>query len=99
MGVCIRYRCERNSSAEITKEIDPKECEHDQGALMDSGDKIVGEEIDVWVKGVKPQKIGLVGGFSGRHKTQTFQTSTDTYASLLQSFAPIENAEVSKKNN
>lgn len=92
IGVCMRYRCERDSSAEISKEISPKVCQNDGGAHMDLGDKIEGEIIDVWVKGIKPQDLKKLGGYSARHKSQGFQTWDATYAALVQPFVHIENA-------
>lgn len=92
IGICLRYRCERDSSVEIKKEVYPKECKHDPAANMDLGTTIRGEILDIWIKGIRRLNVEKVGGHTGRHSTNTINSKVDTYASLIQPFVHTENA-------
>ena len=93
VGLHVRYVCKRDGSAEIIKELNPKEAILDkEKSILDKGSKIKCNSFFVLVKGTKRIKISKKGGHTGRHSTQNFNTKTYTYAEITKPFEHILNA-------
>lgn len=97
VGVCIRYSCERDSLAKITKERVPKSCTHNSKAYMDYGDQIRGKNIAVYVAGRRPLRSVKVSAYSGTHSNSILETNNTTYAELTQAFENIVNSAAKQK--
>ena len=80
VGRCIKYNCNRDSSAEIKKELEPKLARHRPASSLNFGDLVKGRDIMFFYQGIRPLKPTVIGGHSGRHKAQALNTRSFTYA-------------------
>lgn len=91
LGQLRKYTCERNSSAEIAQELNPKKSIYDPLSKLNMGDKIQAEKIIVYVAN-SVIRFSVLGGHSGRHKSQYVKTKCFTYAKITFPFRHILNA-------
>lgn len=92
VGVCFRYKCERDSSAQITAERDPKKCEFNKKAHLNLGDQIRGKTVVAYVAGRRPIRISKGSNYSATHSIGHFETEANTYAELTEAFENIVNS-------
>lgn len=96
LGYCTKYVCDRNSSAEIMKELNPKVSKCNPNSKLNLGDKLDCESLFVLITGffkADPETIN----HSGRHKAQKVSTKKFTYAEITRPFEHIANAAEKKK--
>ncbi|MCU0390881.1 MAG: hypothetical protein MUE81_07170 [Thermoflexibacter sp.] len=91
IGFCFKYSCDRDSSAEIKKELSPKKAILKESSKLDLGTKLVCLKLFFLVRGKKPITADVINN-SGRHKAQLIATKDFTYAEITQPFAQIANA-------
>lgn len=82
-----RYKCERDSSAFITKELEPKIALINPSSLLDLNDGIRGKTI--FVLTILPIGKPRVEKGSGRHKAQYYETNDFTFAKIEKIFPSI----------
>lgn len=92
VGVCIRYTCERDSLAKITKERNPKECAYNEKAHLNTGDQIRGKSVVVYVASRRLVRRSKASGYSATHSNGYFETGEKTYAELTQEFQNLVNS-------
>lgn len=98
IGLSVKYKCKRDGSAEITKELDPKEFKVDKNSNLNLGDKLDANHLFIIVNNIKKIKPQKVGGHSGRHSSQKMNTKDFTYAEISKPYSHIENALENKKS-
>lgn len=99
LGLSVKYSCERDGEAIITRELNPKKAIVRNESALNKGDKIRASEFICIVqnpKSIKPKKL-KGKKFSGRHNAQTFQTKDKTFAQIKKPFTHIINALEKKK--
>lgn len=89
LGRVTKYVCERDGSAEIIKELDPKEGVYSKESNLNLGDKIRSESFYVLVSGNKRLRKKKKGGQSGRHNSQIIKPRTYTFAEITKPFNHI----------
>ena len=87
LGRVIKYEYSRNASAEILKELNPKEYKYKFSSTLDLGTKIQAESIYLIAKHLKRLKLDLVNE-SGRHKASKGIIDNYTFAEIKY---PLEN--------
>jgi len=87
-GKCRKYNCKKNSEASIRKELNDKTKKAHISSYVDLGDKIMGENLALYVKTVKSLKIEVVN-YTGRHKAQQTSTDCHTFAEVTLQFHNI----------
>lgn len=87
LGRVIKYECSRNASAEILKELNPKEFRCKVTSNLDLGTKIQAESIYLITCQLKRLKLDLVNE-SGRHKASKGIIENFTFAEIKY---PLEN--------
>lgn len=93
----VRYECDRNSSAEILKEVNPKKAKFNLKSNLNCGDKISADAITFYYQGLKKISIALGGNArTGTHTGQIIITKTFTYAIIKIPYSHIINAQNSK---
>lgn len=97
IGLSLKYKCKRDGTAEITKELDPKEAIVDEKSNLNNGDKLNANSFYVLVKNIRKIKPSKIGGHTGRHSSQKMNTRNFTYAEITKPYAHIQNALESKK--
>jgi hypothetical protein len=90
LGRLTKYKCERNSSAEILKELNPKKFVYCEGSRLDTGDLIKSEAILVLVS--RMLAFSKAANVSATHSAQKCSTSCFTFAEITKPFAHIEAA-------
>jgi len=91
IGICQKYKCSRNSSATVKKELNPLEFLKCNTSKLKLDDCLVAEDLFFFTKGYKKLRISLINE-SGRHKAQTTDTSSYTYAEITKPFEHIMKA-------
>ena len=94
IGRCIKIHCDRNSSAEIAKELTPKEYRISKASALNLGDTLKALKISVLLEGIRPPKgkdFELVNE-SGRHKAQKYVSQSYTHAVIVVPFSHIQHA-------
>jgi hypothetical protein len=85
IGRVIKYNCQRDGFAEITKELNPKEPILISFSKLNKGDSINANTFYVLVKGTVPLRLKKVH-FSGAHNAQEMYPSDYTYAQVIVAF-------------
>jgi len=96
LGQCMKYVCDRNSSAEILKEVLENKKLINCNSKTNIGDKLYCEGLFLLVKGVKRLKIDLEN-LTHTHKAQKTVTKNYTYAEITKPFEHIVNALEKRK--
>ena len=97
IGLTLKYSCKRDGSAEIKKELNPKKYKINKDSNLELGDKLRANLFYVLVEGIKKIKPTKLGGHSGRHNSQIFNTNKFTYAEISKPFEHIVNALEKRK--
>jgi len=97
IGLSLKYKCKRDGSIEITKELEPKEFLFDRNSNLNIGDKLEANSLYVIVKNVRKIKTQKIGGHTGRHSSQKMNTKDYTFAEITKPFSHIQNALENKK--
>lgn len=92
IGLSIKYKCKRDGSAEIMKELEPKIPIVDEKSNLNINDKLQANELFFIVKNIKKLNPAKVGGHTGRHSSQVVKTKHYTYAEISKPFLHIQNA-------
>ncbi|MDZ4757321.1 MAG: hypothetical protein SGJ10_04160 [Bacteroidota bacterium] len=92
IGVCIKYLCTRDGSAEVVKELDPKVHKIKESSNLNLGDCIKSEAFFVLVEGLRPLSKTKLGGQSNRHSSNSVSPRKYTYAEISYPFARIMHA-------
>jgi len=87
LGRVIKYECSRNSSAEILKELNPKEFKYKISSNLDLGSKLQANGIYLLTTKLKRIKPDIVNE-SGRHKASKSTIDGFTFAEIKY---PLEN--------
>jgi len=93
VGRCSIYSCSRDSSAEIQKELDPKQPRNRALSHLDHGDMIKAKDIIVYVNDLKRLNCD-VQHHSHTHKAHEATTKYYTFAQITQPFPnllPLKN--------
>ena len=91
VGLCQKYKCSRNSSTTIKKELEPLKAIKCEASKLNRGDCLRAEDLFFLAKGSKRFRITKVNK-SGRHKAQTMDTNVYTYAEIIKPFVHIIHA-------
>ncbi|MEA3494592.1 MAG: hypothetical protein U9R42_00995 [Bacteroidota bacterium] len=97
IGLSLKYKCERDGTVEIKKELNPKKYKIDKKSHLNQGDKLSANHLFVIVKNIKRLKLKKVGGHSGRHNSQKMNTKDFTYAEISKPYFHIMNAIEKRK--
>lgn len=81
-----RYTTDRTSTATITKAC-PSPTDDDIKAATEhyhreEGDQLKADALEIFTEGVRPMKVTVLGGVSGRHKSQVASSTTHTIATI-----------------
>jgi len=98
IGLTLKYSCKRDGSAEIKKELVPKEHKINEKSNLNLGDKLIANSFYVLVEGVKKITPEKLGGHTGRHSSQKFDTKKFTFAEISKPFEHIINAIENRKS-
>ncbi len=101
IGLSLKYKCKRDGSAEIVKELKPKKFKIDKNSHLNLGDKLNANSFYAIVKDIKKIKTQKIGGHTGRHSSQKFNTKKFTFAEISKPYPHIihslENGDLGKK--
>lgn len=87
-GRCFKYECDRNASAEILKELNPKNYKVRITSHLDLGDMLKAYSLIVYFQSKKRLKFDLVNK-TGSHKAQEAICKGFTYAEIKQPLANV----------
>jgi hypothetical protein len=98
-GIYLKVNCDRDGEAEILSCLDTSDKKkfYNENSNRGLGDKIKGEKYFVMIFGGIKEVNTHKTAFSGRHNTNRSQTSSHTYAELIQGFKHIEDAEAKRQ--
>lgn len=97
IGLLRKYKCKRDGSVVITKELEPKKALIDKYSNLNQGDKLNSNKFYFIVKNVKKVKLQKIGGHTARHSSQKINTKNYTFAEIEKPFTHIQNALENKK--
>ncbi|MBZ9728265.1 hypothetical protein LB467_01070 [Salegentibacter sp. JZCK2] len=92
LGRVWKYKCDRDGSAEITEELDPKEALHSEESNLNLGDTLKSEKFYVLVKETRKLRPKKIGGHTGRHSSQELKIKKYTFGEIIKPFEHIINA-------
>lgn len=102
LGRCVKYKCDKNSSAQIGLELEEKDKAPDKLRNPDSklniDDKLKCDALFVLHAGVRYITPSHDEGATGTHGGQYINTSTRSYAEITTPFKHIEDALLKRKN-
>ena len=91
IGKCTTYKCRLNSEALIVKELPhPKKPFYRSNSQVDIGTQLECETLFLAVNSFKSLKIEIIN-HSGRHKAQTTNTNSYTFAEIIKQIPNIPN--------
>lgn len=85
VGKCMKYNCSRNSSACITKELEPKQPRFRTTSILNNQDSIKAKNMVVHILSKRPLKISKVP-LTSRHNSQATNTRCYTHAQISMPF-------------
>lgn len=83
------YKCERSSSAEITEELNPKDYIIEENSYLNLEDKLYGDKLHIYIDNKKRLKPEHIGGHTGRHGSQKFETRNFTFAQIKRRYDTV----------
>lgn len=92
--LCMKTEMCWNSSAEISKELDPNIKREKIGILVDAGDKLQADAISVWVDQKRPIKFKVEEGMTHRHGGHLAATQNTTFCKIKKPFDHILKAVI-----
>ncbi|MBA7556018.1 hypothetical protein ES705_48712 [subsurface metagenome] len=97
IGLSLKYKCNRNGSAEITKELEPKESRLSEDSNLNISDKLNAEKLYFIVEKIIRIKPKRISGHTGRHGSQKMNTKEYSFAEITKPFTHIKNALEKRK--
>jgi len=88
-NIYMFYKCDRNGTAEITEELNPKKPVIEISSYLNEGDKLNGDKLDVYINQNKRLKPGHIGGHTGKHGSRKFNTNNFTYAQITKRYDTV----------
>lgn len=96
VGSCWTYKAERNGTAEIKKELNPKRALHKTDSHLDIGDSVTGEKLSVLIEGSKVHCKAKPA--THRHKSQQTEVSREfVFAEITKPITHIANGIAKRK--
>lgn len=92
IGLSVKYKCDRDGSAIITKELNPKEPILHKESNLNLGDKLRAKKFYIIVENIRRIKHKRISGHTGRHGSQKMNTKDYTFAEITKPFTGIQNA-------
>ncbi len=97
IGLSLKYKCKRDGTVEIKKELEPKESIVDENSNLNNGDILNANSFYVIVGNIRKIKTKKISGHTGRHGSQKMKTRDFTYAEITKPYSHIQNALENKK--
>ncbi len=100
LGRCVKYKCDKNSSAQIEQELEKKDKDKLRNPLsnLNVDDKLKCDALFVLHSGIKYITPSHDEGATGTHGGQYIHTTTRSYAEITTPFKHIEDALLKRKN-
>lgn len=98
IGLSLKYKCKRDGTAEIKRELNPKKSlMEDEASNLNIGDTLNANSFYVLVKNTRKIKPEKIGGHTGRHGSQKINTTDYTFAEITVPYSHIQNAIENRK--
>ncbi|MFC2086696.1 hypothetical protein ACFLSA_00830 [Bacteroidota bacterium] len=89
LGTVIKYKCDRNGTAEITRELNPKKPKYNKNSHLNIGDKLAANKFFFYVPSYFRLKLSRISRHTHTHGSQEANTRKYTYAQIERRYYTI----------